>query len=328
MWWKALSTTALLAALAGGAAELQGQDRGRVQGTVVDESGRPLPNAQVILLEARNNPSGNHQAGTRDDGRFTLTNVPTGTWWALVRRVGHVPQRVTFELDKGETETLALTLPSAAFMLPELAVVEQGVTNRLLAFSSEVRNGYSRWFYSRETIETMNPKDMRDLTRRALPFLGPNSYNYGGIGFANDMPGSPYTVFPEYVGRSIVPGESPFTILPTFASIVGGRDPFAASRAGLSRAGFQRAGDAHTLGFDPLGASRRCVPQFYLNGQLMAIPINNIDPHALEAVEVFRPGRVPLLIDPSEGRGGCGVILAWLRSDWLGGIGTGTRPGV
>ncbi len=323
MWWKAMSATVLCAVVSGGVTTVQGQDRGRVQGTVVDESGRPVANAQIILLEARDNPSGNHQAGTRDDGRFTLTNVPTGSWWALVRRVGHVPQRITFDLVTGETETLAITLPSAAFVLPELAVVEQGITNRLLAFSAEVRNGYSRWFYSREAIAKMNPKDMQELTRRALPFLGPNSYNYGGIGFANDMPGSPYTVFPDYVGRSIVPGESPFTILPTFASIVGGRDPFAESRSRLSRAGFQRAGDSHTLGFNSVGASRRCVPQFYLNGQLMAIPINNIDPHALEAVEVFRPGRVPLLIDPSEGRGGCGVILAWLRSDWLGEIVTG-----
>lgn len=324
MWWKAMSAAALLVTASGGATLAQGQDLGRVEGTVVDESGRPVANAQIILLEARDNPSGNHQAGTRDDGRFTLSNVPTGSWWALVRRVGHVPQRLTFDLGTGETETLAITLPSAAFVLPELAVVEQGVTNRLLAFSSEVRNGYSRWFYTREAIEQMNPKDMRDLTRRALPFLGPHSYNYGGIGFANDMPGSPYTVFPDYVGRSLVPGESPFRILPTFASIVGGGDPFEHTRAATGNVGFQRVGDPQTLGFAPVGANRRCVPQFYLNGQLMAIPINNIDPHALEAVEVFRPGRVPLLIDPTEGRGGCGVILAWLRSDWLGGIGTGT----
>lgn len=324
MWWKAISATVLIAAISGGVTVAQGQNQGRVQGTIVDESGRPVPNAQVILLEARDNPSGQYQAGSRDDGRFTLINVPAGSWWALVRRVGHVPQRITFDLSSGETETLAITLPSAAFMLPELAVVEQGVTNRLLAFSSEVRNGYSRWFYTREAIEKMNPKDMRDLTQRALPFLGPNSYNYGGIGFANDMPGSPYTVFPDYVGRSIVPGESPFTILPTFASIVGGNDPFASSRAGFSNVGFLRAGDRHTLGFDRLGDARRCVPQFYLNGQLMVIPINNIDPHALEAVEVFRAGRVPVLIDPTEGRGGCGMILAWLRSDWLGDIGTGT----
>lgn len=323
MLWKAMSAAAVLVTASGGAALAQGQALGRVEGTVVDESGRPVANAEIILLEARDNPSGNHQAGTRDDGRFTLTNVPTGSWWALVRRVGHVPQRLTFDLGTGETETLAITLPGAAFVLPELAVVEQGVINRLLAFSSEVRNGYSRWFYTREAIEQMNPADMRDLTRRALPFLGPNSYDYGGIGFTNDMPGSPYTVFPDYVGRSLVPGESPFRILPTFASIAGGSDPFEHTRAATGNVGFQRAGDAQTLGFAPVGANRRCVPQFYLNGELMAIPINNIDPHALEAVEVFRPGRVPVLIDPTEGRGGCGVILAWLRSDWLGGIGTG-----
>jgi len=324
MWWKALSTTALLATVAGGTTPLHAQARGRVQGMVVDESGHPLPNAQVILLEARDNPAGHHQAGTRDDGRFTLTNVPSGTWWALVRRVGHVPQRVTFELRMDETQTLAITLPSAAFALPELAAVEERVTNRLLVFSGKVRNGYSRWFYSRETIERINPKDMRALTRSALPFLGPNSFNFAGIGFANDMPGSPYKVHADFVGRSLVPGEFPFTISPTFASIVGGRDPFAESRAGFTRAGFRRPAVSGTLGFDPVGASRRCVPQFYLNGQLMAIPINNIDPHALEAVEVFRPGRVPVLIDPSEGRGGCGVILAWLRSDWLGVVTTWT----
>lgn len=336
MWGKVLSTTTLLAALAGGTGMLRAQSTGRVQGIIVDESGTPLPGVQVLLLRAQHSSSGEHQAETRNDGSFTISDVPTGNWWALARRVGHAPQRVTFSLGKGETERLALTLRSAAFALPEIAVVEEGVNNRLLVFSGKVRNRFSRWFYTREVIEKMNPKDMRELTRKALPFLGPNSFKFAGIGFANDMPGSPYTVYQDYVGRTLIPGENPFAILPTFTGKPSGSDAFAGSRGRLTQ-GFQyslprgfsrygRSGAPPTLGFERLAASRRCVPQFYLNGQLVAIPINSIDPHALEAVEVFRPGTVPLLIDPSEGRGGCGVILAWLRSDWFGDVGTGEGP--
>src|ERR1700712_1519759 len=58
------------------------QATGGVSGTVTSEGGAPVPGAQVSIANLRLGPV------TGDDGRYTITRVPSGTYVLRVNRLG------------------------------------------------------------------------------------------------------------------------------------------------------------------------------------------------------------------------------------------------
>ena len=79
---------AALVCLCASATDVAAQDRGRLQGIVVDSSGRPIAEADVSIAAARQL--------TRSDstGAFQFTRLPADSAAILVRRLGYKPQKV------------------------------------------------------------------------------------------------------------------------------------------------------------------------------------------------------------------------------------------
>jgi len=79
---------------------------------VVDTSGRPVDNAQLLLLSPR------RQVITNRDGTFRLIDIGTGKADITVRKIGHHPVRTQFEIADGgsalriELIPLVRTLPT------------------------------------------------------------------------------------------------------------------------------------------------------------------------------------------------------------------------
>lgn len=90
----------------------QGQGVATVRGTVTNESGRPLEQAQVTL-----DPQGaSRQVRTDRDGRFSFLGVPQGAHTIRVTRVGFTPETRQIEVTSGDV--------SVDFVLRRLSVLD------------------------------------------------------------------------------------------------------------------------------------------------------------------------------------------------------------
>ncbi len=80
------------------------QSTGTLAGRVVDDTGAPLPSANVVL------PDLDRGTTTGTDGRFRLSDVPTGTHALRARFVGYTPATDTVTVEDNETARVELTL--------------------------------------------------------------------------------------------------------------------------------------------------------------------------------------------------------------------------
>ena len=94
----------LLAAAVHSPADLCGQIRGTVNGTVTDSvSGAPLPNTNVYLS------STTIGTNTGRDGKYVLTNIPPGVFQVVASRVGHGVKAEIIRV--AQAETLRMDFP-------------------------------------------------------------------------------------------------------------------------------------------------------------------------------------------------------------------------
>ena len=96
--------------LATAASALAAQQAGSITGHVTEKgSGAPIPNAQIDALGAGR---GSGVAGS--DGRFTISNLPAGTYVVTARRVGRAPGRAeNIAVRAGAATTVDFTLSTA-----------------------------------------------------------------------------------------------------------------------------------------------------------------------------------------------------------------------
>jgi TonB-linked SusC/RagA family outer membrane protein len=96
---------------------LAAQGDGTISGRVIDQTTQnPVADAQVVLAGTQRG------AQTDQQGRFTITGVPAGTYELRVRRVGYAPtvQRVT--VGEGVSATADFALATSAARLEEVVV--------------------------------------------------------------------------------------------------------------------------------------------------------------------------------------------------------------
>jgi TonB-linked SusC/RagA family outer membrane protein len=120
------------------AQELQpAQAPGRITGSITGEGGQPLIAAQVTLVGTR------FGAVTREDGRFTIADVPAGTYTLRAQRIGYAPNARTVTVAGGETVTADVVLtPVPTALTASVAVgyttqVRRDVSDAVSSVSSE-----------------------------------------------------------------------------------------------------------------------------------------------------------------------------------------------
>jgi len=105
---------------------------GTISGRVVDStSQQPIPNVNVFVMGV--------QRGTvsRDDGTFSFSGIPAGTYGVRASRIGYRPQRVDVSVTEGGTATATFTMSRQAAVLSEIVVTGYG-TQRREAISGSV----------------------------------------------------------------------------------------------------------------------------------------------------------------------------------------------
>lgn len=109
---------------------------GRIVGIVVDqETGQPLPGAQVALLGSERGAL----AGV--DGRYTITNVPAGTHSLLVMFIGHADKTVEgITVRPGEAVQQDVALASSAIEIEGLTVTARRETGTVAGALNEQRS--------------------------------------------------------------------------------------------------------------------------------------------------------------------------------------------
>src|SRR5262249_17922024 len=114
-----------LVALVIAAAPAAGQN-GTIAGRVTEAlSGLPVPGATINALRAGG--GGNVTVRSATDGRYTLSNLPAGTYTVTVTRVmGFAPKQVDVAVRAGQTATLDFTMSRAAARLERVVTTGTG----------------------------------------------------------------------------------------------------------------------------------------------------------------------------------------------------------
>ncbi|MEO8449218.1 MAG: carboxypeptidase regulatory-like domain-containing protein [Gemmatimonadota bacterium] len=144
-----------------------------VRGTVKQQDGSPLPDAQVILLGL--------PASTRSDpsGAFTLDSLPAGSHSLEIRAIGFGRSRRLVDLRPDRPVEVAMTLQKMAAVLPEINVVGKNMAAGMTEFDQRKTNGMGHYI-DRAAIERRNPIRTEDLFRTVpgLSLVPSGSFDY------------------------------------------------------------------------------------------------------------------------------------------------------
>jgi hypothetical protein len=132
-----------------------------VTGVVLGDDGRPLPDVEVRVLNAR--------PVTRTDaaGRFTLNNLPSGTQLLAVRRIGYLVGDVAVELRPNRTVSQNVLLRRVV-SLDSMRVVAR-------------RSRYADFEYRRRNSPSGRFLTAGDLAKQHATELGPVIQHVGGF---------------------------------------------------------------------------------------------------------------------------------------------------
>ena len=120
---RALLAASALVTVVSGVALAQG---GTITGKVAAQgSGEPLPESRVIVVGTQLFTS------TGGDGRYTLRNVPAGTYDLRVLRVGYTEQKKSITVASGQNLTVDFDMPAAVIRLAEVVTTATGEQRRV-----------------------------------------------------------------------------------------------------------------------------------------------------------------------------------------------------
>ncbi|HEV7388434.1 MAG TPA: carboxypeptidase regulatory-like domain-containing protein [Gemmatimonadaceae bacterium] len=138
--------------------ELASQSRGTVSGSVMSAD-------KVALAEARVRIAGTPLTTiTRLDGAFEFRGVPVGRQSLEITRIGYSPKTMAILVTAGETSNASVVLE--AFALETVTVTaDADSTPGIRAFMERKARG-SGWYFTREEIAVMQPREVTDVLRR------------------------------------------------------------------------------------------------------------------------------------------------------------------
>jgi hypothetical protein len=131
--------------------------KGVVIGTVLSLDNKPLPGARI---EA---PMWERAAVTRQDGTFTLDQLPTGTQLLLIRHVGFEPTRTSVNVTSRQPTELSVTLgPFVSVLDPVFVNARRNYVLEKSGFSERQRAGWGKYFTAAD-IEKRHPNYLSDM---------------------------------------------------------------------------------------------------------------------------------------------------------------------
>jgi hypothetical protein len=132
---------------------------GTIDGFVGDTALNPLLSAEVKIL------STNVTVRTGPNGRFRISQVPTGQYVLIVRRAGYAPTSTIVEVAAADTLRPSYLLERAATTLAPAVVTAAAVSRRNLEFENRRKLGRGE-FMSAEDIAKRNSVYTTELMRR------------------------------------------------------------------------------------------------------------------------------------------------------------------
>lgn len=99
----------------------------RLNGIVTDVSGSPVPGASASLVGV------NRRAGSDNEGRFALADLPGGTHSLMVRKPGFSPANVLVHITRSDTVPVRVTLAPLPVALDAVVVSANAATSEFLA---------------------------------------------------------------------------------------------------------------------------------------------------------------------------------------------------
>ena len=131
--------------------------KGTVRGTVVGLDDRPVTGARV---EA---PMWGNAVVTKDDGTFSLDQLPTGTQLIIVRRLGFEAARVNVNVTSRQpTEVRVMLGPTLNILDPVLVTARRNYALDKNGFAARQRSGWGRYITA-EQIQKRNPYQLTDM---------------------------------------------------------------------------------------------------------------------------------------------------------------------
>jgi hypothetical protein len=116
--------TLLLAAIAAAVSifppALAAQKTGVIAGIVLDEAGKPIPDAEVQASAE------NAKARTDSAGKFEIRNLEAGTYTVRARHIGYLASRMTADIGNGGRADLKIELKARPVMLDSVLIIANG----------------------------------------------------------------------------------------------------------------------------------------------------------------------------------------------------------
>ncbi|HVZ49091.1 MAG TPA: carboxypeptidase-like regulatory domain-containing protein, partial [Gemmatimonadaceae bacterium] len=145
-------------------------------GRITDVAGRPVQDAQVAV------EGGKQITRTAADGTFRLTELPSGTTNASVRKIGFAPAQQAVHLRRSEPQSMALSLSAAARALaPVTITAEADKALDKLGFTERLKMGNKSNFVLPEEMKKYENLKLTDIFRSMPGFIVQKADNNNSI---------------------------------------------------------------------------------------------------------------------------------------------------
>jgi hypothetical protein len=130
-----------------------------LNGRVVGANGQPIANARVDVEGTQGH------ALTKENGEFTLAELPSGTQTVVARQLGYAPVEANVELSTRAPQTVTITMSKPAQVLAPVVVKaeqEEGLTK--IGFTQRKRSGQG-YFVTGDEVMKRAPNVLTDVFR-------------------------------------------------------------------------------------------------------------------------------------------------------------------
>ncbi len=194
-----LGLAAALALLVAASSLVAQGTTGKIEGTVTDQQGAPIANAQVTVVGTA------FGALTSDKGYYFINNVPVGTYTVRARFIGYTPAEVpSVRVQGGQTNTTNIKLTPSAVAIGPVTVeaAAQPLVPRDQVTSKTIVSG--------QQFDRLPVQDVRDVIR-----LEPGVVESGkakGLSIRGGRPGEAAVYVDGALVRNSQRGESDLTL--------------------------------------------------------------------------------------------------------------------